>query len=144
MTMRRKIAAGIGGMTLLLGTLGGAVAAQTPTAPTNAAVADAETNDGNDAAVDPSRAKITVDQAKAAALAKYPGATISAAQLEDENGTLVWGIALKETSGVGQEVKVDATNGQIVAGDTNGPDGVAGDTNGPDGPEAPGSETETD
>lgn len=134
MTMRRKIAAGIGGMTLLLGTLGGAVAAQAPTVPTNAAVVDVETNDGNDAAVDPSRAKITVDQAKAAALAKYPGATISAAQLEDENGTLVWGIALKETSGVGQEVKVDAITGQIVAGDTNGPNG----------PEAPGSETETD
>ncbi len=59
MTIRRKIAAGLGGMTLLLGTLGGAVAvgatsnhATTPPAAVQtgqSGQADAETADGPDA-----------------------------------------------------------------------------------------------
>ncbi len=56
MTMRRKIAAGLGGMTLMLGTLGGAVAVgaanNQPTTPALAVQSgqpDGETADGPDA-----------------------------------------------------------------------------------------------
>ncbi len=56
MTMRRKIAAGLGGLTLMLGTLGGAIAVgaanNQPTAPAPAVQSgqpDGETADGPDA-----------------------------------------------------------------------------------------------
>ncbi len=56
MTMRRKIAAGLGGLTLMLGTLGGAVAVgatnnhpATPAAAVQSGQPDGETADGPDA-----------------------------------------------------------------------------------------------
>jgi uncharacterized membrane protein YkoI len=57
-----------------------------------------------------SLAKITADQAKEAALAASPGATITQVELDNENGNLVWGVEF--TNGI--EVKVDAGNGMVV------------------------------
>jgi uncharacterized membrane protein YkoI len=56
-----------------------------------------------------SQAKITAEQAKEAALAANPDATITQVELDNENGTLVWGVELAD----GTEVKVDAGSGQI-------------------------------
>jgi uncharacterized membrane protein YkoI len=56
------------------------------------------------------QAKITAEQAKGAALAANPGATITQIELDNENGTLVWGVELAD----GTEVKVDAGSGQIL------------------------------
>lgn len=60
-------------------------------------------------------ARITKDQAEAAALAMFPGEVIGAS-LDDENGFLVWKIAIKQTQGV-IEVAVDAGDGQVLAAD---------------------------
>lgn len=139
MEIRRKLVGGIGAATLFMGVLGGAVAVNAaPASPAATvpitAVASAmgvETRDANETPIDASRAKVGVDAAKAAALAKLPGGTVKGAQLEDENGTLVWAVAVTDASGKMQDVKVDATSGQVVRIEADGPEG----------PETPDGET---
>lgn len=57
-----------------------------------------------------SLAKITVDQAMAAAQAAYPGTKVRKVALENENGCLVYAVELSN----GLELKVDAGNGKVV------------------------------
>lgn len=136
MEIRRKLVGGIGAATLFLGALGGAVAvnaappSSTALVPiTVAATAmGVETPDANEAPIDPSRAKVGMDAAKATAVAKVPGSTVQGAQLEDENGTLVWAVAVTDASGKAQEVKVDATSGQVVGVEAGGPETPDGET----------------
>jgi uncharacterized membrane protein YkoI len=70
----------------------------------------------------PTEASITADQAKAAALAQFPGATIGDVQLEDEDGSLVYSVELR-VDGKAQEVKVDATTGTVLRTEADEPDG---------------------
>jgi len=67
-------------------------------------------------------AKITADQAKEAALAQYPGATVGKVELDNENGYLVYSVRLTDSSGKGQDVKVDAGNSKVLATEADGPD----------------------
>ena len=60
-------------------------------------------------------AKITVDQAKTAALAANANTTVTSASLEDENGTLIYSVVLSN----GSDVKMDAGNGAILQTDAN-------------------------
>jgi len=62
-----------------------------------------------------SMAKITADQAKQAALAPFPGATVTKVELDNENGYLVYSVRLTDASGKAQEVKVDAGDGRVLA-----------------------------
>jgi len=55
-------------------------------------------------------AKITADQAMAAAQAAYPGTQVKKVELENENGCLVYAVELSN----GLELKVDAGNGKVV------------------------------
>lgn len=55
-------------------------------------------------------AKIKADQAMAAALAAFPGAAVRKVELGNENGCLVYDVALSN----GLEVKVDAGNGAVL------------------------------
>ena len=55
-------------------------------------------------------AKITADQAMAAARAAYPGSRVQRVELENENGCLVYGVSLSN----GLEVKVDAGTGVVL------------------------------
>jgi uncharacterized membrane protein YkoI len=73
-----------------------------------------------------SQAKITIEQAKAAALAANPGAIVIKAELDNENGTLVYSVELSS----GADVKVDAGNGAILHTDTDADNGEV--TGGPD------------
>lgn len=139
MTIRRKVAAGLGGLALMLGAVGGAVAVTaappltTPPAVTQPAQAEApETTDPAETPVDPSTVKITADQAQAAALAKFPGATINnrKVELQDENGTLVWGVALTDISGTVQDVKIDANTGAILSAQADAPEGAGPEVSG--------------
>ncbi|HHY47309.1 MAG TPA: hypothetical protein GX506_08450 [Firmicutes bacterium] len=57
-----------------------------------------------------SLAKISIDQAIAKALEANPGTTVVKAELDDENGYLVYSVGLNN----GLDVKVDAGTGQIV------------------------------
>lgn len=124
--MRRKLAAGLGGLTLLLGTVGGAIAVHAATPPATATPIATEQPgkaEPAEAPIDPSKVKTTADQAKTVALAKFPGATITQVELQDENGTPVWGVALTDASGKGQDVKVDGNSGQVITVESDGPDG---------------------
>lgn len=60
-------------------------------------------------------AKISKDSATKIALARVPGATVSSAEIERENGRLIWSFDLK-TPGKGgiDEVNVNALTGKIV------------------------------
>ena len=55
-------------------------------------------------------AKITADQAMAAARAAYPGSRVHRVELGNENGCLVYGVSLSN----GLEVKVDAGTGIVL------------------------------
>ena len=57
-------------------------------------------------------ARITAAQARSAALASVPG-TATAAELENEDGNLVYGVTVKTASGE-KDVKVDAGNGKVL------------------------------
>lgn len=57
-----------------------------------------------------SLAKITADQAMAAARAAYPGSRVQRVELENDNGCLVYGVSLSN----GLEVKVDAGTGVVL------------------------------
>lgn len=58
-----------------------------------------------------SQAKISVDQAKSAALAANPGTTVVKAELGDENGTITYSVELDN----GADVKVDANTGAVLS-----------------------------
>jgi len=107
MISRRKLAAGIGGLTLLLGTIGGGIAvhAASPTAQADRA----------EAPINPSLVTTTADQARAAVAAKYLGGTIGQVELQDENGALVWGVIVTDTHGKAHDVKVAGDSNQIVS-----------------------------
>lgn len=131
----KKLIAGSGLTAALLGAflLGGmaldhasAAPPATPGTPTTVVQGEQpEANEANEPAPNPAQVKTTADQAKAAALAKFPGATIKQVELQDENGKLVWGVTLTDTSGQAQDVKVDGDSGQVVsveADDAEGPE----------------------
>jgi len=62
------------------------------------------------------QATISVDEAKAAAVAANPGTTVVKAELDNENGSLVYSVELSN----GSDVKVDAGNGAILHTDMGG------------------------
>ncbi len=62
------------------------------------------------------RAKITDQAARTAALARVPGGRVIGAELEEEDGLLIYSydIAVEGQEGV-QEVHVDAVTGKVVS-----------------------------
>ncbi len=61
------------------------------------------------------RAKITADSAVAVAKATLPKATISEAEIEEENGKLIYSFDMKTAGKSGiDEVNVDALTGKLV------------------------------
>ena len=62
------------------------------------------------------QAKLTVEQAQAAALAAYPGATVVKTDLGDENGTITYNVEMSD----GAEVKIDANSGAMLGIDAAG------------------------
>src|SRR5260370_18596584 len=93
--------------------LGGGFAQTAPMAPTPAqtqtAPAAKEQSEGNDAAESAalaSQAKITAEQANAAALAQFAGGTGKKTELGSENGTVPYGIKLAKGAGKPQDLEV--------------------------------------
>ena len=70
------------------------------------------------------QAKITEAESRAIALQKVPGA-VTDVELEDEDGTIVYGVEVQAKDGSKQDVKVDAQTGEIVKVD-NGDEGENG------------------
>ncbi len=89
-------------------------------------------NDTSEAAALASQAKITADQANAAALAKFPGATVGTVELDNENAVLAYSVQLTDSAGMGQDVKVDATSGTVLSAQADGAET-------PGAPEGPGT-----
>lgn len=81
---------------------------------------DDATSEAAESAALATLAKTTEADARAAALGRFPGATIQKASLEDENGSVVWSIELTDANKVAQDVKVDAGNGTILAVEAGG------------------------
>jgi len=80
----------------------------------------ADTTEATAPVLNPAQVQTTADQARAAALAQFPGATVKQVELQDENGALVWGVELTDASGAVQEVKVDGNSGQILSTQADG------------------------
>ena len=74
---------------------------------------DEEENDNQSQAELAKQAKITEEAATKTALEKVPG-TVNEVELEDEDGTIVYGFEVVSTDGTQQDVKVDAQTGKIV------------------------------
>jgi hypothetical protein len=123
-------------------TLGGAFAQTSPSpSPTTSTAtqpgaketgeqADAANETGEAAAL-ASQAKITADQAKATALAQFPGATVGKIELDNENGVVAYSVQLTDSAGKRQDVKVDATSGTVLAAQAEGAE-TPGTNEGPD------------
>jgi uncharacterized membrane protein YkoI len=62
-------------------------------------------------------ATLTQQQAIDIALQKVSG-TVKSAELEDENGTVVYGVHIVDTNGKGSDVKVDAKTGNVLQSDS--------------------------
>ena len=92
------------------------------TAPAQTPTAQRESDEQSESAALAGQAKVTADQANAAALAKFPGATIKQTELGSENGTLTYDVGLTDSSGKGQDVKVDATTGAVVGTEADDPE----------------------
>lgn len=67
-----------------------------------------------------SLARITPEQAQAAALAQVPG-TVKKVELENEDGNVVYGIEIKTANGE-SDVKVDAGDGRVLHVEKDGED----------------------
>lgn len=67
-----------------------------------------------------SLARITPEQASAAALAQVPG-TVKHVELENEDGNLVYGVEVKTANGE-SDVKVDAGDGRVLHVEQDGED----------------------
>jgi uncharacterized membrane protein YkoI len=65
-----------------------------------------------------SLARITPEQASAAALAQVPG-TVKKVELENEDGNVVYGVEIKTADGE-SDVKVDAGDGRVLHVEKNG------------------------
>jgi uncharacterized membrane protein YkoI len=72
-----------------------------------------EVNGGKNQAGLIKQAKITETEATKIALEKVPG-TVKAVELEDENGTIVYGFEIVAKDGSQQEVKIDAQTGKVA------------------------------
>ncbi len=62
------------------------------------------------------RARVTADSARAIALTAVPGGRVSGAELEEEDGALIWSfdIAVDGREGI-EEIHVDALTGKVIA-----------------------------
>jgi hypothetical protein len=139
----RTIAGLITTIALAIGVIGTAAHAETPppsakpsappAAPASGQPAGAEqpeasgqpensASEAADTAALAAQARVSEADARNAALAKFPGATIVKASLGDENGTVIWEIELADSANAAQDVKVDAVTGAVLAAE-------AGDTN---------------
>ena len=67
-----------------------------------------------------SLARITPEQASAAALAQVPG-TVKKVELENEDGNVVYGVEIKTANGE-RDVKVDAGDGRVLHVEKDGED----------------------
>jgi uncharacterized membrane protein YkoI len=86
---------------------------QSPSYASSIAVDQAATegiSEADEAAALAGQAKISLEEAKSAALAANPGTTVVKAELDNENGALVYSVELSN----GLDVKVDAGNGAIL------------------------------
>jgi uncharacterized membrane protein YkoI len=101
------VAGGLLGATAL-----GAVHSQRASTAATQAESQSDNAQDDEEAVD-GVANITPDEAKAAALTQFPGATITDVELDNENGSLVYSVELT-ANGTAHDVKVDAGTGAIL------------------------------
>lgn len=73
-------------------------------------------SEADEAAALAGQAKISIEDAKTVALAANPGTNVVKAELDNENGALVYSVELSN----GSDVKVDAGNGAILHTETGG------------------------
>lgn len=125
-----------GGAAGLAGIANAQTAPPQPAASANAA-ANANETPGSEAADDtsnetgdaqdsndprPTDVKLSAGQASAAAIGAVPG-TAAAPELQDEDGTAVWGMEVTKADGTQVEVKVDANSGTVLKQETGGSEG---------------------
>jgi hypothetical protein len=76
--------------------------------------ANVEKQDPNEQVKLQKEAVITQDQATNTVLQKYPDGSVKEVELEDENGTVVYGVHVVTKDGKSYDVKVDAKTGKIT------------------------------
>jgi uncharacterized membrane protein YkoI len=108
----------LGVVALEFGLLGGASAAdegktQEPTYESSIKVKEQNHGERGEAARLATLARINSTQAASAALAQVPG-TVLKAELDNENGNLVYSVKVKTASNEVKDVKVDAGNGKVL------------------------------
>ena len=140
-TLRRRLLAGgaavaalgLAGTGVAIAQSGGGGGGGTPAYTSSVTVADSGPESAASDAALATAAKITPDQAKAAALAAVPG-TAGKIELENENGNVVFGVEVTTATGSRIDVKVDAGNAKVLAQepDDGADEAGAADTEAPD------------
>ena len=110
---------------LALGIVGGGVAGTHAAQPAHAIQPTstvsqeekAEKQDPNEQAKLQKEATITQDQATKTVLDQYQGGTINQVELEDEDGSIVYGFDVVSKDSKSYDVKVDAKTGEITKAD---------------------------
>lgn len=82
---------------------------------------EGEQSDAQESAKLTALATITAKTAETAATASLPGATATASHLGDENGSLVYDVTVKDSTGAVHDVKIDAGNATVLATETADP-----------------------
>ena len=123
------VAVGAGGIASAVSSSGGETDSSQEPAYTSSITVDdtAESSEADEADALAGLAKITADEARAAALAAVPG-TAEEVELENENGNVVYGVEITDANGAEFDVKVDAGNGTVLAQESDDADeGEEGD-----------------
>lgn len=83
-------------------------------------------SDEEEAAALQAKARITAEQARSSALARFDGAIVHEVTLDNEDGSLVYSVVLTDKAGHRQDVKVDAGNAKVLNVEADGPEGDNG------------------
>ncbi|MGE8079829.1 PepSY domain-containing protein [Peribacillus loiseleuriae] len=86
-----------------------------------------EKQDSNEQAKLQKEASITQDEATKTVLAQYQGGTIKQVELEDEDGSVVYGVDVVSKDGKSYDVKVDAKTGKITKAEDDNENGNEAD-----------------
>eukprot|EP00130_Batrachochytrium_dendrobatidis_P008362 XP_006683237.1 hypothetical protein BATDEDRAFT_93007 [Batrachochytrium dendrobatidis JAM81] len=105
---------------------GGATAAFASTATPSQPIEQQEQSEQQESSALTGKATITEKESIQIALTEVPG-TVNEVELEDENGTVVYGVEVQAEDGSLNDVKVDAQSGNVLKVETDDEDGEEGD-----------------
>jgi uncharacterized membrane protein YkoI len=99
---------------LAIGLATGTVLAERVTYQSSARIPNIQRTDAQEAEAMRQVTRITLEQAKAIALKAVPGGTIKDAELDNEDGNVVYEVEVIDQKGIEHDLVIDAGNGKVL------------------------------